>query len=410
METQNDIGQAASALAPTKSKHGRTRGAGALAPAASTSTADRRGHYLLLRELHTSAKSQVFLAHDSQLDRTVALKWVAPGRRDHVRYAMALRNEARLLANFNHANIVNLFSVEEDADGPFLAMEYLTGRTLAARLHEGGLDAVTAARIFTQILHAVDSIHRHGIVHGDLVPDNLFLLQDGTVKVLDFGSARIDAYADGGNNEPELDNMLYFAPERLHSGVRDISGDLYSVGVVLYQSLCGLLPAHDDGLRTFEQRLGSLSAPLRAVVLRATAADASQRFRSAVEFRNALHDAVTPAIASAPAGAKAETVRTGPAAAILSSLHLGWVRSIRGLHFDIALVSVLLAFLFALGLTPTSPRSAADIGDDVSEPPAASAMVAAKPAPAKKADATKPAPAPAPGDRYRSLRKAWGTE
>ena len=408
METQNDIGQAASALAPTKSKHGRPRGTGPLAPAAAANTEDRRGHYLLLRELHTSTKSQVFLAHDSQLDRTVALKWVAPGRRDHVRYAMALRNEARLLANFNHANIVSLFSVEEDADGPFLAMEYLTGRTLAARLREGGLDAITAARIFTQILHAVDSIHRHGIVHGDLVPDNLFLLQDGTVKVLDFGSARIDAYADGGNDEPELDNMLYFAPERLHSGVRDMSGDLYSVGVMLYQSLCGLLPAHDDGLRTFEQRLGSLPAALRGVVLRATAADASLRFRSAIEFRNALHDAVTPAIASAPAGA--EAVRTWPVATILSCLHLGWVRSIRGLHFDIALVSVLLAFVFALGLTPTSPRSTADIGDDVTEPPAVSAMVAAKRAPAKKADATKPAPAPAPSDRYRSLRKAWGTE
>ena len=406
METRNDTGQAASALAPTQSTRGRVRGAGVSASTAATVNDGQRGHYLLLRELHTSVKSQVFLAHDSRLDRTVALKCVAPGRRDHVRYTTTLRNEARLLANFNHPNIVNLFSVEEDADGPFLAMEYLTGRTLAARLHEGCLDAIAAARIFTQILHAVDSIHRHGIVHGDIVPDNLFLLHDGTVKVLDFGSARIEAYADGGNNEPDVDSMLYSAPERLHSGVRDMSGDLYSVGVVLYQSLCGLPPAHDDGMRTFEQRLGALSAPLRAVVLRATAAEASRRFRSAVEFRNALNDAVTPATISTPAGADTAPGAWLPAA-VLSSLHLGWIRNIRGLHFDIALVSVLLAFLFALGLAPTSPRGATDIGEEVTEPPPSTA-VAAKPVPAKKAEPAKPAPAP--GDRYRSLRKAWGTE
>lgn len=406
METQNDTGPAISAPAPTKSKRGGpARRTGILARTVVDGTGGQRGHYLLLRELHASVKSQVFLAHDSQLDRTVALKCLAPGRRDNVRHATMLRNEARLLANFNHANIVNLYSVEEDADGPFLAMEYLNGVTLAARLREGNLPPAMAAQIFTQILNAVDSIHRHGIVHSDLAPDNLLLMQDGTVKVLDFGSARIEAYADGGNDEPDLDSLLYFAPERLHSSVRDMSGDLYTVGVVLYQSLCGMPPGHDDGMRTFEQRLGALSTPLRAVVLRATAAESSQRFRSAVEFRNALNDAVAPIPLLTPA--VSGTVRAMPA--MLSSSGLAWVRDIRGLHFDIALVGVLLVFLFALGLTPKSSRSAPDISGEVPEPPVASAVITAKPA-AKKVDAAKSPPSPVPGDRYRSLRKAWGTE
>lgn len=386
-------------------------------PHAPIDGAGARGHFLLLRELHSSAHSQVFLAHDRVLDRTVALKTLPPGRRGSLRHAANLRAEARLLANFTHPHVVSLYSVEEDDDGPYLTLEYLNGRTLAQRLRDGVLAPAQAVAIFTQLLDAVDSIHRHGVIHGDLAPSNIFLLNDDTVKLLDFGAARVEAYADMGTEEPDVDSLMYFAPERLHSGVRDVATDLYTVGMVLYQSLCGYPAASDDGERTLEHRLGALPAALRAAVLRATANDPALRFKSAIEFRHALRAANAEANDAANASASRQifTQAMRSTSAALASARR-WTHSV---YFDLALVGVLVALLFALGLTPSQPRAPSDTANAHGD----AATSAGRPAAAAKKTAAVrgSAPAPArrdgasdagerPGDRYRSLRKAWGTE
>lgn len=373
-------------------------------------TYGQRGPYLLVECLHRGIRTQVVMAHDTQLERSVTLKMPVDERRGPHRQAAALRAEARLLANFNHVNIVDLYTIVEDDVGPYLVMEYLVGDTLATRLARAPLDADTATDYFQQLLNGLDAVHRLGIVHGDLTPTNIFITTDGTVKILDFSTAHIDAYADGGREQLADDSLPYHAPERLHDSVCDAATDIYMVGMLLYHSVCGTdAPAINSAGVTAQ--LAALPKGLGAVIARATATDPQQRYRSAAEFRADL----MPTLGKVPGKLIASSPK--PLAQWTWQRYrdlTAKITSLPAFYVDAALVTILLAFIVGLGLTPAKKAKPERIDTATASVETATATTAPAPRSARVlAEATPAKPKPHEentGERYRSLRKAWGTE
>ncbi|WP_078868277.1 protein kinase domain-containing protein [Streptomyces sp. NRRL F-5727] len=214
------------------------------------------GRYLLAEQVGAGGMGVVRRARDERLGRTVAVKLLAvpegTAEADRDRLFALFRREARAAAVLESSFIVTLYdhgTARDDETGqdiPYLVMPLLQGRTLAALLRaEGPLPPGTAARLGAQVCRALAVAHRGGVVHRDIKPGNVFLTDEGMVKVLDFGVAtfvdatthRLTRTGDG-----PIGTALYMAPERFREGPEDPRGDLYSLGCVLYELLTGRPP------------------------------------------------------------------------------------------------------------------------------------------------------------------------
>lgn len=226
--------------------------------AAAVAVVRRIGRYRLLQELGHGGQAVVWLAHDEMLDRRVALKlldagggWLSQARRDR------LQREANALARLDHPNICTIYEAELGGETPFLAMRYIVGETLAQRLlrarerpdasSERLLGALPdrASRI-AQVLElgeklarALHSAHESGVVHRDVKPQNVMLTEDDEPVILDFGVARTeDGDALTRTRAGELfGSLAYLPPERFHGSEADRRGDVYALGVTLYECL-----------------------------------------------------------------------------------------------------------------------------------------------------------------------------
>jgi serine/threonine protein kinase len=203
------------------------------------------GPHRVVRPLGAGGMGQVFLAEDIRLGRHVALKslagkWLAsPSARQR------LMREARAVGVLAHANIATLYDVIEDDARLLLVMEYVDGKTVKEMIDAGAMPAGQALRIVAQVAAAIGYAHDRGVIHCDLKPANIQVTSDGIAKVLDFGLARVK-YAEPDAAQKSLTGtgvMLgtpgYVAPERLLSGVLNASGDIYSIGVVLFEMVTG---------------------------------------------------------------------------------------------------------------------------------------------------------------------------
>ena len=217
-------------------------------------TGTRIGVYEVTGKLGEGGMGEVYRAHDTSLDRDVALK-VLPETflADPDRLARFQR-EAKVLASLNHPNIGHIYGLEAAGDGQALVLELIEGPTLADRIAEGPLPVEEALSIAGQIADALESAHAQGIIHRDLKPANVKVRPDGTVKVLDFGLAKaVTTEAAGGDasDAPTLSitgatqmgmvvgTAAYMAPEQARGKVVDKRADIWAFGVVLYEMLTG---------------------------------------------------------------------------------------------------------------------------------------------------------------------------
>jgi serine/threonine protein kinase len=214
----------------------------------------RLGPYEITASLGRGGMGEVYQAHDTRLDRTVAIKVMAGGLAS-LDDAGSLEQEARAVAALNHPHICALHDVGRDRDTSFLVMEYVHGETLAARLARGAIATREMIRIAIQIAEALDHAHRHGVVHRDLKPANVMLTSAG-VKVLDFGLATLRAAAplaipvEGTptvrhplvSERALLGTIHYMAPERLEGREADAASDLFALGAVMYEMATGQRP------------------------------------------------------------------------------------------------------------------------------------------------------------------------
>jgi tetratricopeptide (TPR) repeat protein/predicted Ser/Thr protein kinase len=203
----------------------------------------RVGDFQILRLLGEGGMGQIYLAEDTTLGRRVALKLIKRWVLQHHGAARFLE-EARATASFNHPHIVTLYAVGEHDGRPYLALEYIDGESLRARLAAGPLPMREAVRCCHAVAEAIAEAHRRGLVHADLKPENVVVSSDGRVRVVDFGLARIAL----GDTTAASGTPAYMAPERWRGAPPTGAIDVWALGVMLHELIAGHRPFADDAL------------------------------------------------------------------------------------------------------------------------------------------------------------------
>jgi serine/threonine protein kinase/tetratricopeptide (TPR) repeat protein len=221
-------------------------------------------HYRVSDRLGGGGMGEVYLAEDTRLGRQVALKFLpSETQRDQESRALLVR-EARAASLLRSPNIAVTYDLVEDGDALFIAMEYVEGETLAARLARGPLKVREAVDIAQQVADALDEAHGRGIIHRDIKSANLMLTRRGLVKVLDFGLARFEEPGDTYRRETALQltspglvrgTVSYMAPEQLLGNKFDHRVDIFALGVVLYEMIAGRLPFVGETMAEITDRI-----------------------------------------------------------------------------------------------------------------------------------------------------------
>jgi len=218
------------------------------------------GRYRLEELAGQGPMSEVWRAHDDTLDRTVALKMLAPTA-DLERF----RREARAVASLAHEHVMRVFDYGEDKAGPFMALEWLPGGTLEERLRGGALPSADAGRIATGIAAGLAHLHERGFVHRDLKPANVLFDEEDRPKLADFGLAR----SHGGTLTEAgtvLGTAAYISPEQATGEPATPASDVYSFGVLLFRMLTGTLPfVAGDALALVDMHRRKPALPVRSV-------------------------------------------------------------------------------------------------------------------------------------------------
>ena len=225
------------------------------------------GHYAILEALGKGGMGEVFAAHDTRLDRKVAIKVLAAEFATDSKRLKRFEIEAKALAALNHPNIVSVFSIEEIGGRLLLIMELVEGRTLRELIPETGMPVPHFLEIASALADAIGAAHERGVMHRDLKPENIMLTPSGRVKILDFGLAKFreDAFSHA-EAETRLASEIttdgaavgtapYMSPEHLEGEPVDSRSDVFSLGVVFHEMLTGMQPFRG---RTMAQVLSAI--------------------------------------------------------------------------------------------------------------------------------------------------------
>jgi tRNA A-37 threonylcarbamoyl transferase component Bud32 len=224
------------------------------------------GRYRTVRRIDAGGTGEIWEADDTLLGRRVAIKVLAEELAGDPVAVRRFRREARATAELDHPNIIRVFDFVDDK-APLLVLELLEGETLADRLsRDGALPPPEAARIAAAVADGLDVAHRAGIIHRDIKPSNIMLTADSGVKVMDFGiAAAWEAHSTTG--QQLLATAAYAPPERIRGGWASPTGDLYSLGVVLYEMLTGRPPfIADTAEQLLRAHLEAEPRPVRELV------------------------------------------------------------------------------------------------------------------------------------------------
>ncbi len=255
------------------------------------------GRYKVQSTLGSGGMAVVYKAQDAILGRSVALKTLHRHYAETSSFQARFRQEARAMASLDHENIVKVYDISQDGEVPFIVVECVGGRDLGSLLGgqgAGGLEEPVVRRMAGQLLKALSYAHRRGIIHRDIKPSNILLTGEGTVKVADFGIARIIEEDDLAGGEPGeiVGSARYMSPEQLRGEQATPESDIYSVGVLLYHCLTGRPPFSGDVKSLARQHMHGEPTPpslinkkitpgMEAVILKALEKDPQKRYPSA---------------------------------------------------------------------------------------------------------------------------------
>jgi len=272
---------------------------------------DPRANYKIKKKIGAGGMATVYLAHDVALNRDVAIKvlQIDPGLKlsKEARNQKVLRfqQEAQAAARLNHPNIVSVYHVGKMRNQHYIVMEYLKGKSFAQLLKSRTeFPLPFLLRQMVQTCIALDFAHQRGVIHRDIKPDNIILLEDDTVKVTDFGIARIEgSELVKTKDETFMGTIFYCSPEQFREFSRvDNRTDIFSLGVVLYQLVTGRLPfTGSSPWEVMNNIITSQPVPptrirpelpvrLDRIIVKALSKKPENRFQTAEEFKNALED------------------------------------------------------------------------------------------------------------------------
>jgi non-specific serine/threonine protein kinase len=316
------------------------------------------GHYRLVEKIGEGGMGVIWKALDTELGREVALKFLPDSLAGDAERLARFRREATTLARMNHPNIVTIHSIEEHGGVRFLAMELVEGRTLAECIPEGGMRVTRLLGLAIPLADALGAAHERGITHRDLKPANVMMDDDGRVKILDFGLAKVrhdrgslDASRSetGVTREGDLVGTIrYMAPEQLDGQPADARSDIFSMGVILYEMATGERPFHGAGMASLMRAIleedppavtevrSDLPGDLGPIVERCLQKEPVRRYQTANGLRNELNElALDLATGEAPrvrSRARPRAALRFGAAALIAAVGIGgfWLASRRG--------------------------------------------------------------------------------
>jgi serine/threonine protein kinase len=262
------------------------------------------GNYRILEKLSEGGMGDVYKALDTKLDREVAVKVLKPELARQSSVLERFRAEALTLAKLNHPNIATLHSFFDHENELFMILEFVPGETLDKVLQRrGAISCEEAIPIFSELLDSIDHAHEFGVIHRDIKPSNIMLTEKGTLKVLDFGIARLQGRARITRVGNILGTLEYMSPEQARGEETDVRSDVYSLGMTLHEILTGKTPFETENDFELIQKQINETPPrprqinpdipekIEAAIIKAYAKNPDERFQTAGEFRRALLEA-----------------------------------------------------------------------------------------------------------------------
>jgi len=268
------------------------------------------GPYRITGKIGQGGMGIVFKGFHVKLEQEVAIKVLAPEFSQDPAMRDRFIHEAKIQAKISHPNVVNVFNYVEEDGNLFLVMEYIRGDTLENRLKRDGR-LPNAATVCISMLSALDFMHARGIIHRDIKPGNIMFLEDGSVKVMDFGIAKVAGEKGQTKTGMRLGTLWYMSPEQIRGEEASVSSDLYSVGVTLYQMATGRIPfGGDSEYKVMKAHLEEKPVPpweidphisrdMGRIILKAIAKERKDRYQSARDFAADLGALEAPGAAPA---------------------------------------------------------------------------------------------------------------
>lgn len=265
------------------------------------------GRYELLEKIGDGGMAVVYKGRDKLLNRFVAVKILKPELTKDIKFIDSFRRESQAAASLSHPNIVNVYDVGREGNIHYIVMELIDGRVLSDVIkEEGPMKPRTVVEVGKQIASALSQAHKNQIIHRDVKPHNILLMDDGTAKITDFGIAKaVNTATIMGNTGTGtvMGSVHYFSPEQARGGYVDEKSDIYSLGIVLYEMITGEVPfdaenpvavalmhINEEMRKPSELRAG-IPHDLEEIIIKATNKYQINRFKSAEEMYEALDKA-----------------------------------------------------------------------------------------------------------------------
>lgn len=255
------------------------------------------GRYEILEKVGEGGMSEVFKAKCHKLNRYVAIKILKKQFANNEEISQKFKKEATAIATLSDANIVNILDVGTQEGIDYIIMEYISGKTLKDLINSNGkLPYTTAINIALQIAKALDCAHRNNVIHRDIKPQNILVTESGEIKVTDFGIAKSADSQTITNTTSVIGSAHYLSPEQARGTYIDFRTDIYSLGIVLYEMVTGVLPFEGDSPVTValkhiqEEPIppknlnSSVPSSLNNLILKATQKEPIKRYENAKEL------------------------------------------------------------------------------------------------------------------------------
>lgn len=265
--------------------------------------------YQIIRTIGEGGMANVYLAYDTILDRNVAVKILRGDLADDEKFVRRFQREAISASSLSHPNIVEMYDVGEDDGKYFIVMEYIDGRTLKSLIKKRGALTLPEVRdIMLQLTSAIACAHESYIIHRDIKPQNVMILEDGRVKITDFGIAMALNSNELTQTNSVMGSVHYLPPEQANGSGSTIKSDIYSLGILMFELLTGKLPF--KGENAVEIAIKQMKEPIPSVckfnpnipqsveniILRACAKNPKNRYDSVAQMRNDIEKCLDPSV------------------------------------------------------------------------------------------------------------------